>query len=175
MQLFHGALVSFAERRVIYMRKSRIIAALLAGTMLCNSIPLSTWAFNQDNVSDVFGDGENEVSAEDATNLPEVEADLTEADTAEESSKESDVFTDDSAETDFVDGTMDDFTDSVEIELGKAISGESTISSVLWNGHYYKVYDSSMDWESAKNTVKNREVTLLRLQVKKSNQLSVLL
>lgn len=105
------------------MRKSRIIATLLTGTMLCNSIPLSTWASDQDSISDVFGDGENEVSAEKPSDLPEVESDTTEADVAGESSKEFNVFTDGSAETDFADDGMDDFTDSVEIESGEAVSG----------------------------------------------------
>ena len=141
----------------VHMRKNRIIAALLTGTMLCNSIPLSTWASDQDKISDVFGDGESEISADEPSNLPEAEA--TEAGASEESSEESDVFTDDSAETDFEDGTMDDFTDSVEIESGEAVSGEAAanpVSSVLWNGHYYKVYDSSMDWESAKKYCKKQ-------------------
>ena len=141
------------------MRKSRIIAALLTGTMLCNSIPLSTWASDQDVVLDDFGDGENEVSADAPTDLSEVESGSTETDAVGESSEETDVFTDDSAETDFADSTIDDFTDSVEIESGEAVSGEAaanSVSSVLWNGHYYKVYDSSMNWESAKKYCKKQ-------------------
>lgn len=139
------------------MKRKRIIAALLTGTMLCSSIPLSTWASDQDVVLDDFGDGENEVSAD--THLPEVDSDLTESDAAGEVSEETDVFTDDSAETDFADGGMDAFTDSVEIETREADSGEvatSSVSSVLWNGHYYKVYDSSMDWENAKKYCKKQ-------------------
>lgn len=128
------------------MRKSRIIAALLTGIVLCNSVPLSTWASDQDVV---FDDGESDISAEEPTELSEEEPALNESSITEESGEETDVFTE---EVEFTDDSEDEFSDSANVESSETFPAEAAdvVSDAVWNGHYYKVYDSSMNWTDAK-------------------------
>lgn len=118
------------------MRKSKIIAVLLVGTMLCNSIPLNIWASEQDAV---FYDGESNVSADESTNLSGEVFDSNEAGTAEMNNEEENIFSDDEK---FNDTSEDEFTDSVNVETdneldagqkGSTINNKSEISGKVRN------------------------------------------
>lgn len=90
------------------MRKCRIIAALLTGTMLCSSVPVNIQASDLDTV---FDDGE--ASAEDTDRLI-TESDSTDmSDVSEEEYYTTDSFTDDGV---FEADAGTEFSDSVDIE-----------------------------------------------------------
>ncbi|RHS97419.1 hypothetical protein DW903_18740 [Ruminococcus sp. AM42-10AC] len=60
-----------------------------------------------------------------------------------------------------------------EIETGEADFGEaatSSVSPILWNGHYYTIYDSSMDWESAKKYCKKQGGHLVTITSKEEQE-----
>ena len=90
------------------MKRKRIIAALLTGTMLCSSIPLNIRASDLDTV---FDDGET--AAEDMDGLI-TESDSTDtSDVSEEDYYTTDLFTDDGV---FEANADTEFSDSVDIE-----------------------------------------------------------
>lgn len=99
------------------MKKSRIIAALLTGAMLCISIPITTWASDLDAV---FDDGET--AAEDTDGLVAESNNTDMSDVSEENHDTTDSFTDD----DVFEANADaEFSDSVDIEsLEEADAGQ---------------------------------------------------
>lgn len=50
------------------------------------------------------------------------------------------------------------------------IAATSSVSSILWNGHYYTIYDSSMDWESAKKYCKKQGGHLVTITSKEEQE-----
>ena len=141
------------------MKRKRIIAALLTGTMLCSSIPINIRASDLDAV---FDDGEataegdtpdtegNISATEDELNTDGTDVNNSNMDDISDENMETpDVFTD---ENGFDDGTDEEFTDSIDAESEDALSAEAVdaVYDAVWNGHYYKVYDSPMKWNDAK-------------------------
>lgn len=135
------------------MRKRKLIATLLTGTLLCSSIPMNAWGSDLDTV---FNDGETVTEdvpspAEDMINSDRQDVNETTTDNSdmpESDGQITDLFTD---ENEFEDGTEVEFSDPVnaETEVASAEASDAVYDAV-WNGHYYKVYDSSMKWDDAK-------------------------
>lgn len=99
------------------MKRKRIIAALLTGTMLCSSIPLNIRASYLDTV---FDDGET--AAEDTDGLVAESNNTDMSDVSEENHDTTDSFTDDDV---FETNADAEFSDSVDIEsLEEADAGQ---------------------------------------------------
>lgn len=163
------------EKEEVQMRKSKIIATLLTGAMLCNSIPVNTWASGLDAV---FDDGESGFSEEKPVDLAAEESDVNEAcETETDGVEESNEMKPESEEIDFsteefTDEAEDEFSDSAAEETTEIFSAETvdSVADTVWNGHYYKVYDSSMNWDAAKKYCKNQGGHLVTITSKEEQE-----
>lgn len=161
------------------MKRKRIIAALLTGTMLCSSIPMNIQASDLDAVFDDGGaaaegntpDTEGNISAtEDEINTDGTDVNNSNMDDISDENMETpDVFTD---ENGFGDGTDEEFTDSVDAESEEALSAEAAdaVYDAVWNGHYYKVYDSPMKWNDAKKYCEKQGGHLVTITSKEEHE-----